>query len=246
MDATRLSTVVSTAGLAGPHLLAPAPLAPASTKALLFELTDVLYESTVWRRWLLRLLARMGLHTNYQSFFENWDRQFLSEINSGRRTMREALAAFLLENGLAPTLVEEIVSAAGAQHKAIEAEPRLLPGVAATLAQLAASGLPLAVSADTDQTADQVRAKLQKLGVAGQFRQVISSRDLRSAKPEPVCYLAAVTALGLTPHTVVFVGCRPTHLAGASAVGLTTVSVGGAADADHRLARFDQLLQLFG
>lgn len=243
MDATRLSTHVSVIGFSEPSVLAPA-----STKALLFELADVLYETTVWRRWLLRLLTRMGLSTNYQTFFDHWDRLFLGEINSGRRTMRDALATFLLSEGLAPTLVDEIVSAAGAQYKAIESEPRLLPGVAATLSYLSSRGLPLAISADCDQTAEQVRDKLKKLGVAGQFRQVISSRDLRCAKPESVCYLAAVTALGLTPHNVVFVGCRSAHLAGATAVGLGTVSIGGAAgaSADHRLTRFDQLLDLYG
>lgn len=243
MDAARLSTAVSVIGLAEPPVLAPR-----STKALLFELTDVLYETTVWRRWLLRLLTRMGLCTQYQIFFDHWDQQFLGEINSGRRTMRDALATFLLAEGLAPTLVEEIVSAAGAQYKAIEAEPRLLPGVATTLSHLSGRGLPLAISADSDQSADEVREKLKKLGVAGQFRQVISSRDLRSAKPEPVCYLAAVTALGLTASTVTFVGCRPAHLAGATAAGLSTVSIGatGGVSVDHRLTRFDQLLELFG
>lgn len=241
MDATRLSPHLSVVGLAEPPVLAPP-----TTKALLLELTDVLYETTVWRRWLLRLLTRMGLSTNYQTFFDHWDRLFLEEINSGRRTMRDALATFLLSEGLAPALVGEIVSAAGAQYKTIEAEPRLLPGVATTLSHLSGRGLLLAISADSDQSADQVREKLKKLGVAGQFRQVISSRDLRSAKPEPVCYLAAVTALGLRPHDVMFVGCRPAHLAGAAAVGLGTVSIGGAGGsaADHRLTRFDQLLDL--
>jgi len=239
MDATRLSDV-SFVGVAEPLLIAPP-----QGKALLFELSDVLYESTVWRRWLMRLLARMGLSTNYQTFFDRWDGHYLHDINSGRRSLREALAAILLDSGLAPALVEEIVSAAGAQHKAIEAEPRLLPGVAATLSHLSRRGLPLAISADTDQTAEAVRSKLKKLGVAGQFRHVISSRDLGCTKPEPVCYLAAVTALGLTPQTVVFVGCRPAHLAGAAAVGLETAAIGNA-PADHRVSRFEELLDLFG
>jgi len=239
MDATRLSDI-SFAWVAEPPVIAP-PLG----KALLFELSDVLYESSVWRRWLLRLLARMGLSTNYQAFFDCWDTYYVPDINTGQRTLRESLAAMLLECGLAPALVEEIVSAALAQYKALDAEPRLLPGVAATLSQLARRGLALAISADTDQTADAVRDKLKKLGVAGQFRHVTSSRDLNSAKPAPVCYLAAVMALGLTPETVLFVGCRPAHLAGASAVGLATAAIGNA-PADHRLDRFDQLLDLCG
>lgn len=242
MDATRLSTAVSAPRFAAPHISVP----PA-TKALLFELGDVLYESTVWRRWLLRLLARMGLSTSYQTFFETWDEQFLSEINSGRRTLREALAMFLLDNGLAPTLVEEIVAAAAAKHKSLDDEPRLLPGVNTTLTRLAGRGLTLAISADTDQTTDEVRARLKQLGVANLFRHVVSSRDLRMAKPEPVCYLSAVTALGLRPQEVTFIGCRPAHLTGAATVGLATVSIAGAAaPADHRLTRFDQLAELFG
>lgn len=33
------------------------------TLGLLFDMGDVLYDATVWRRWLLQLLHKMGLHT---------------------------------------------------------------------------------------------------------------------------------------------------------------------------------------
>ncbi|MCE9547498.1 MAG: HAD-IA family hydrolase [Planctomycetia bacterium] len=217
------------------------------TPTLLLEPSGVLYEATVWRRWLLRLLSRMGLSFSYDGFCEIWEYHYLPDIHSGRSTLKHSLSVFLRASGLPAPQADEVVSAAAARHKALESEPHLFPGVAAALEQLSQHGVGLAISADCDLSSAELRGKLEQLGIAGRFRHIVSSRDLGRAKPEPVCYLAAVTALGLSPASVTYVGCRSEDLTGAREAGLATVSVGGYGGpaADQHVARFGGLVEMF-
>ena len=41
-----------------------------NVRGLVFDMGDVLFDATVWRRWLLQQLQRMGLQAGYRSFFD--------------------------------------------------------------------------------------------------------------------------------------------------------------------------------
>jgi hypothetical protein len=43
---------------------------------LVIDLCGVLYDNSEWKRWLLGLVTRMGLHTHYAPFFRVWEREF--------------------------------------------------------------------------------------------------------------------------------------------------------------------------
>ena len=77
----------------------PVPLAKA-VSGILFDMCNILYDDTVWRRWVLMLLSRLGLSTNYCSFFRLWDREYLDEVHRGQREFRQAFASFLRCAGL--------------------------------------------------------------------------------------------------------------------------------------------------
>ena len=57
---------------------------------LLFDMGDVLYDATVWRRWLIQLLRRFDLHLDYTTLFKSWDRCFLLDVHRGRRPLCDA------------------------------------------------------------------------------------------------------------------------------------------------------------
>jgi len=69
----------------------PAP--PVS--GLLFDVGGVLYDDTVWSRWLLKLLTRLGLHTSYTPFFRVWQREYLQRVTCGELEYWQALRLFL-------------------------------------------------------------------------------------------------------------------------------------------------------
>ncbi len=221
---------------------------PPTFDGLIFDMGDVLYDATVWRRWLVQLLQRMGLHTRYRGFFKVWDREFLDDVYCGRREYGEAFQAFLLSAGLSRGQIDEVEAASHARKREIEAGTRALPGVRETIARLSQQGVVLAVLSDSESTSEVLHARLVKLGLGGRFMAVVSSYDLERTKPDPACYRAALMAMGMRAEQVAFVGHDADELAGAKAAGLRTLAFNfePGAKADRYLTRFEDLLDYAG
>ncbi|MFH1264875.1 MAG: HAD family hydrolase [Planctomycetota bacterium] len=221
---------------------------PRATSGLLFDMGDVLYDATLWRRWLLRVLSRLGLHTNYRSFYHVWDHDFLDDVHRGRREFSEAFGAFLLSVGLSAGQIDEVEAACQARRDQWEQTARLLPGVKTTLAKLHASGVVMGVLSDSQHPAGVLVERLCRLGVGDFFKAVVSSIDLERIKPDSICYRTVLEAMGRPAEQVAFVGHDTEELAGAAKAGLSTIAFNYDPDAkaDVFLARFEELLQLVG
>ena len=224
----------------------PAPQKRLAAKAIVFEMDNVLHDATVWRRWLVRVLAHLGVTIDYRTFYHSWDRDYLPLVFSGRRDFEEAFQGFLLESGLTWQVIDELEGASRIWRVAMEADVRPLPQVASTLARLTAVNLPLAVLANSAQPAACLSDKLARMKLQSHFSAVISSLDLEAAKPSSDCYHAALAATGCCASEAVYVGYDKDALAGASAVGMQTVGFNHQEDAqaDALLSRFDELLEL--
>ncbi|HUY91270.1 MAG TPA: HAD family hydrolase [Pirellulales bacterium] len=216
-----------------------------AVQGLLFDMGDVLYDATVWRRWLLQLLHRMGLHAQYRSFFKLWDCDFLDDVHCGRREYGEAFQAFLLAAGLTRGQIDEVEAASQARKRELERGVRPFPGIRGVLHRLHEAGMTLGVLSDSESTAEELQLRLNQLGIGHCFIAVVSSIDLERTKPDPVCYRAAVAAMGLPAESTAFIGHDAEELAGARAVGMRAWAFNFDADAvaDRYLVRFDELLQ---
>ncbi len=225
-----------------------AQVAPASValSAMVFDVGNVLYDASAWQRWLLQLLNRIGLHTHYDAFFRVFERDYLEAVYRGERDYWEALHDFLIAAGVSQGRVEEVLAAGHGKYRELWDDVRPLPGVAATLAQLASRGVRLGVLSNVGCSAERLTAKLERLGLAKRFSVVLSSHDLHFAKPAPECYHAAISAMNAAPEEIGFVGHETLDLAGAGVSGMMTFAVNHALDAqaDVCLERFDQLLQI--
>lgn len=231
----------------GPSLH-PSGSLPLPPSGLLFDMGDVLHDATVWRRWLLRVLAGLGLYTNYRSFYHIWDRDFLDDVHRGRREFSEAFGAFLLAVGLSPAQIDEVEAACQVRRSQWEVTARLLPGVRSTLGKLHAAGVAMGVVSDSEHPATVLAERLERLGAGGVFQAVVSSIDLERIKPDPVCYLTAVSAMDLSVDQVAFVGHDTEELAGAARVGMSTIAFNHdpEAKADVFIVRFEELVELVG
>src|SRR3989304_5633212 len=89
----------------------PAGRLPRPAGGLLFAMGNVLYDATLWRRWLLQLVRRLGVRTDYRGFFETWERDYLDDVYRGRREFCEAVRAFLLSTGLLPAQADALEGA---------------------------------------------------------------------------------------------------------------------------------------
>jgi FMN phosphatase YigB (HAD superfamily) len=104
----------------------------------------------------------------------------------------------------------------------------LMPGVAEVLPRLA---LPLALWANTRVDAEgDVRQWLERAGLGGLFRWVVTSIDAGARKPAPAFFEYALSHCGLAREQVLFVGNQlNTDVAGAVACGIVTVWLSGPA-----------------
>lgn len=219
---------------------------PAGSPALggvMFDVPDVLYDATLWRRWLFQLLGRLGANTNYAAFDLAWEAQ-LVDVHRGRREYAEALQSFLIGYGLSWGQVDEIEAAARIKRQNLELDVRPLPGVARVVGHLNRRGLPLVAWADVPHSAAKLAERLERLVPAARFAGILSSFELECVQPDAACYRAAIEHLGCEPCEVLYVGHDAAHLAGAANAGLRTAAVnhGSESQADYCLNRLEDLI----
>lgn len=99
---------------------------------------------------------------------------------------------------------------------------RVLPGVAPALEHWAAVGLRLAVVSNFD---GRLHGLLSGLGLAEHLQAVIVSSAAGAAKPDPLPFQLALTALGLEAAQVWHVGDSPEDAEGAAAAGVRCLRI---------------------
>jgi HAD superfamily hydrolase (TIGR01509 family) len=228
------------------HDEAPRKSSARQIRGVIFDAGGVLYDATLGRRMLWRLLNRIGLKIDYRTFFDCWDRDYLSQVCGGRREYGEALQAFLLAQGLSWAQIDEVEAASRPDRQFLETGARLLPGVATALNGLSSVGMTLAVLANSPLRGAELSCMLDQLGLAGRFQAVASSCDLEVTKPAVECYQAALRGLNLPAEEVVYVGHDARYLAGAKSAGLRVVAINHEAGvtADWHISRLDQLVAI--
>ncbi|NQU23541.1 MAG: HAD hydrolase-like protein [Candidatus Nealsonbacteria bacterium] len=223
----------------------PQPL-PGRITGVLLDACNVLYDDTVWRRWMLQLLSRLGLHTNYRCFFRVWDREFLDDVHCRRRDFDDAISAFLLSVGLSRGQIDEVLASCIGRRRQLQAAARPLPGVRATLARLYRSGIVLGAVCNSEHPGDEMQRRLQRMVGGPVFSTVVSSFDLGRTMPDERCYLTALAAMGRPVEQVAFVGHDAGELAGAAQLGMPTIALNHdpEAQAHTYLDRFDDLIDV--
>lgn len=194
-------------------------------RGVLFDLPGVLYDATLWRRWLWQLVTRMGVESDLETFYRPWDARFVVDVHCGRRARTEAFEAFLLAAGLTRGQAHEVEAASAARRRVWETLARPLPGVREAVVRLRAGGYVLGVLSNSEYPAELLRARLARFVPADAVTAVVSSCDLECAKPDVRCYRAALAALSLHSEQTAFVGCVDAELAAARALGLVTVAL---------------------
>lgn len=222
--------------------IAPAAL-PHPVRGVLFDMCNILYDDTVWRRWLLRLLTQFGVQTNYRGLFHVWNRDHLDAVHCGRQSFGAALDAFLASIGLSRSQIEELQAASQAQRRQIEESLRPLPCVRPTLSRIVQRQCILGAICNSELPASGLHGRLERFGMAPWFATAVSSIDLGRTMPDAECYRAALKNMGLSAEQTAFVGHDAVELAGATALGMVTIAYNYDPDAqaDVYLGRFEEL-----
>jgi phosphoglycolate phosphatase-like HAD superfamily hydrolase len=212
---------------------------------LLLDSGGVLYDDTVWLRWLLKLVTRLGLHTHYTAFFRVWQREYMQRIKLGEMEYWQALRLFLRAAGLSNGQIDEVEAAGHARRRDCETEIYPFPGVVNVLSRLRDLGVQLTLFSSGCLDSDALRQQLAQLGLAEYFVHVLAGFELERTEPGPGGVERAVSLVGVAPGQLCYVGRDTNALAEASAAGLRTVAVNydDDAEADTYIGHFDQLLE---
>lgn len=225
-----------------PNRLAPAP---AKVSVVAIEMANVVYDATLWWRWLAALLARFGVDTGDGRVERRWIEGPLGEVRRGRREFGEALEAFLSTLSLSRGEVDELLTAALSRRRDLEFNVRPFPGAKAAFARLKTSGLRLAILSDSSCTTAELEERIKRLGLGDLFEVVLSSLEIEATKPQQSAYHVLAGRLGASTPELCFVSRCPNDLAGATAAGCRTVGFNTPVEAriERRSERFDELCQ---
>lgn len=212
---------------------------------LLLDVGGVLYDDSVWSRWLLKLLTRLGLHTHYTPFFRMWQREYCPRIKRGECDYWRALHAFLRSAGLTHGQIDEVEAAGHPRRREFETDIYPLPGVVAGLTRLRELGIRLTILSSGCLDTAGVEQQLARLGLASFFDLVLTDVQLESAQPGQPLFQSAIASTGLTHTQLCYVGRDTAALTSASGAGLRTVAVNhdNDAEADIYIGHFEQLLE---
>jgi HAD superfamily hydrolase (TIGR01549 family) len=95
----------------------------------------------------------------------------------------------------------------------------------------------------TNTPTDCARQILQKFDIAHYFETIVTSDDVRKAKPDPEIVFAACERLNVDPSTVLLVGDTISDVAAGHAAGCIVVGMNITADVTiHRLLELTDLI----
>lgn len=175
---------------------------------------------------------------------EAWQRAqvaLLSEFDSGRLSMHEALTRILARCGIAasPELVSRL---ARADLESLKAGCGPYPDAVPFLRQLRARGLKIALVSNCGEDTRPLLTRLNLLELAD---EAILSCEIGYPKPEPEIYRHALEALGVQADEAVMIDDQPSYCAGAEAVGVRAIRVARAgAPPDARFRSVGSLLDV--
>lgn len=115
------------------------------------------------------------------------------------------------------------------------------PGARALLTDAKAAGIPVGALTN-DLYAFHDQSWIDRIGVIGEFDELVDGRRDGVMKPDPGAYRLIAERLGVAPEDCVFVDDQPVNLAGADAVGMRSVHL----DPVHPETGFAEARRLLG
>ena len=213
-------------------------------KALIFDVGDILYDASLWRKWLTIRLNELGVQINYEQLVETWESS-LVDVYKGRAEYWTQFRAMLKQLNVTDSNTSDLETAAKAQGKLFAAERVPMPQVPETLKQLQERQIKLVALSDNESGEVGIRKTLTQLGIEQYFDAVVSSCEIGHVKPEPAAFDFAIRATDHDKSQCGFVAHDIDELSGAQAHKLFAIGYNYHPDApaDTYIDDFSELLE---
>lgn len=213
-------------------------------KAFIFDVGDILYDASVWRKWLTtELNTTFGKPVAYPQLVEAWEHQ-LVDVYKGNAEYWDRFRVLMTQFGLAEDQVVQIEASAREKGQAVQVDRSPMPGVPETLEALSNNGVHLVALSDTESGEAGLRKTLKQLGIESYFHAVVSSFAIGHAKPEPEAFDFAIQSSGYPKEQCAFVAHDIDELEGAQQHNLFAIGYNYHPDApaDAFIEHFSELL----
>ena len=206
---------------------------------------DILYDASVWRRWLTSELVSLGKPVSYEQLVAVWE-ELLIDVYKGNAEYWDRFAQLMSRFEVEPRQAQVLETAAREKGQAVQVDRHPMPQVPETLAQLRDQGIVLVALSDTESGEPGVRRTLGQLKIEKYFDAVVSSFAIGHVKPEPEAFDFAIQATGHAKRNCGFVAHDIDELEGAQAHGLFAIAYNYHPDApaDLFIEDFSQLLKV--
>lgn len=214
-------------------------------KALIFDVGDILYDASVWRKWLAaELNTTFDKPVTYPQLVEAWEHQ-LVDVYKGNAEYWERFRVLMTQFGLSEEQVVQIEASAREKGQAVQVDRVPMPGVPETLKALSNNGVHLVALSDTESGEEGLRKTLKQLEIESYFHAVVSSFAIGHAKPEPEAFDFAISASGIPKDACAFVAHDIDELEGAQQHDLFAIGYNYHPDApaDAYIEHFSELLR---
>ncbi len=213
-----------------------------SKKALIFDVGDILYDASVWRKWLALELHSRGLDVTYTRLVEAWE-SLLVDVYKGNAEYWSRFRTLMQQFALPESELDEMEKTARQKGREVQVDRVPMPQVPETLSNLFRRGIRLCALSDTESGEAGIRKTLNQLGIESYFHAVVSSADIGHAKPEPAAFDYAIEKTGLPKFDCAFVAHDIDELQGAQAHDLYAIAYNYHPDApaDIYISDFSQL-----
>ena len=191
---------------------------------LLVSASGVLYDDTIFWRWLMQLLGHMGMHMQPGIFTTLWQSDYADDVCEGRQDFWDALRSYLHEAGLSSGQIDEIFAAGRTHWRRFELELHAFPQAVTALKELAHSGHKLAVVMHSPLSVEQSYARLEQMRIASYFSKVITSRELRQRPRRRTFWQNAVRQLACPNTSASLISSDERQLQAAREAELRTIA----------------------
>ncbi len=213
-------------------------------RGIIFDMGDILYDASIWRKWLCGKLNEHSIVVDYTGFIQKWE-ELLIDVYEGKANYWNRFTDLLDYYGLPKREQEKLIPLAKQKALDVQKERRLFEGVQDTLKTLKTKA-KLAVLSDNESGELKVRSILNDLDIEDYFASVVTSADIGFAKPNPEAYKITAGKLGLLLENCAFVGHDVDELEGAIDAGLFAIAYNAENDvpAHKKIEHFSELLNL--
>lgn len=190
-------------------------------KGLIFDAGDVIFDATLWRKWLYDfLLNNYDIKLSYEELFFLWDNYYLRDIHLKRISYSEGFERFLIHLGLSRKQMKVIIDESINNKKIIEKQTTPYKWVYEYFPKIKSKSIKMGILTDSENTAETIRKRYDNWQISKYIDVIVSSADNGYIKPYRESYLMIVKKLHISINEAVFIGHDRDELLGAKILGI--------------------------